>query len=293
MTFFPTNAQIRQWVKTQSEVHKDVLELFNLGFTYGGQEIQGLSIGDKTKPMFYMHCTIHAREWIATTSCLWIIDQLLNEAENRQLRNDFHWVIVPVHNVDGYDYTRSGDRLWRKNRQPNSGTTCVGTDCNRNYGFQWGGAGASSSPCSETYRGSAKWSSPEAKAEDTWLAPHIARRNVKAYVDIHAYGGYVLSSWGYTTRLTPADYPEMDRNMRLMVAAIRAVNGNTYTFGQSGITLYETSGSTVDDLYGAGKVVNAYTIECAGNNFTPPASSIPVVGREVWAGIKALAKALA
>lgn len=27
--------------------------------------------------------------------------------------------------------------MWRKNRKPNSGSSCVGTDLNRNFGFQW------------------------------------------------------------------------------------------------------------------------------------------------------------
>ena len=31
------------------------------------------------------------------------------------------------------------DRMWRKTRSPNAGTTCVGTDPNRNWGEGWGG----------------------------------------------------------------------------------------------------------------------------------------------------------
>ena len=31
------------------------------------------------------------------------------------------------------------DRLWRKNRRPNKGSECIGTDLNRNWQFQWGG----------------------------------------------------------------------------------------------------------------------------------------------------------
>jgi hypothetical protein len=30
------------------------------------------------------------------------------------------------------------DRMWRKNRTPNSGSTCVGTDLNRNFDEMWG-----------------------------------------------------------------------------------------------------------------------------------------------------------
>jgi len=51
--------------------------------------------------------------------------QLLDEAE---------FVIIPVLNVDGYVYTWTNDRLWRKNRRPPpAGGTCYGIDLNRNY----------------------------------------------------------------------------------------------------------------------------------------------------------------
>ena len=52
--------------------------------------------------------------------------------------------------------------LWRKNRQPNAGSSAVGTDLNRNWGFQWGCCGGSSGTfSSETYRGAAPFSAPE------------------------------------------------------------------------------------------------------------------------------------
>jgi len=37
-------------------------------------------------------------------------------------------------------------------RSQNPGTTCKGSDPNRNWGYRWGEKGASSNPCSETYR---------------------------------------------------------------------------------------------------------------------------------------------
>lgn len=29
--------------------------------------------------------------------------------------------------------------MWRKNRSPNAGSECVGTDLNRNYDWMWNG----------------------------------------------------------------------------------------------------------------------------------------------------------
>ena len=50
-------------------------------------------------------------------------------------------------NPDGaeYDLDRLDPyRAWRKNRQPNAGSTAIGTDLNRNYGYRWACCGGSS-----------------------------------------------------------------------------------------------------------------------------------------------------
>ena len=61
--------------------------------------------------------------------------------------------------------------MWRKNREANPGSSCVGTDINRNFGFNWGDtSGASSSPCSETFFGKGAWSTKEARAMQDYLA---------------------------------------------------------------------------------------------------------------------------
>ncbi|CAH2043874.1 unnamed protein product, partial [Iphiclides podalirius] len=50
------------------------------------------------------------------------------------------WYLVPVVNPDGYAYTHTNDRLWRKNRA-RIGNSPVGVDLNRNFGetitFPW------------------------------------------------------------------------------------------------------------------------------------------------------------
>ena len=40
--------------------------------------------------------------------------------------------IIPIVNPDGYVYSHTTDRYWRKNRQPNPGSSYIGTDLNRN-----------------------------------------------------------------------------------------------------------------------------------------------------------------
>jgi len=238
---------------------------------------------------FFIHCTIHAREWISTTTCAYIIEQLLTVDTN--LLQYYNWVIVPVLNVDGYTYSHQTTRLWRKNRQPNSGSSCVGTDLNRNYAVGWSGPGASPDECSETYYGAEEFSGTEIAAQRTFITNWGGR--IAAFADIHAYGGYFMSPWGYTYSYPPTDiYADMNSLMVASVAAIRSINGNSYRYGSVANTIYQASGGSNDWTYGDFNVVPSFALECSGTSFTPQTSSILPVGREVYAGIKTLANNL-
>ena len=42
------------------------------------------------------------------------------------------WYIIPLLNPDGYEWSQTKDRLWRKNRRPPPGnSSCAGVDLNR------------------------------------------------------------------------------------------------------------------------------------------------------------------
>jgi len=281
-------SSITNWMNQQGSTHgAGVAQVFIISKTHLGANIYALDLGNRplNKPTIYIQCGIHAREWIAPSTCLWIIDQILN-VDDGTLLSRFRWVVVPVLNVDGYAYTGS-DRLWRKNRQPNSGSTCVGTDLNRNYGYMWGGPGSSNSPCSETYRGSAAFSGPEIAGTRDFLNTLGTGRLVSFY-DIHAYGAYFMSAWGYTCQTYPPDYDRMDALMRVGAAAIRPINNRNYVFGDSCNTIYQTSGGSNDWSYATGpRTVHSYCIEAFGTSFTPPTSWIRPMGAEIYAGIRA------
>lgn len=86
-----------------------------------------------------MEANIHAREWIAVESTCWLINHLLT-AENddgADLLRQFDWYIIPTVNPDGFKYSHENNRMWRKTRSPNAGTTCYGTDGNRNFHWSW------------------------------------------------------------------------------------------------------------------------------------------------------------
>lgn len=63
-----------------------------------------LSTGGKNKPAIFIDAGIHAREWIAPVTSLYIIDQMVMN-QNRYLLNNVDWYILPVLNPDGYEFT--------------------------------------------------------------------------------------------------------------------------------------------------------------------------------------------
>ena len=97
-------------------------------------------------------------------------------------------------NPDGYLYTQTDNRLWRKTRKPN-GNGCFGTDANRNFGFHWGTGGSSSDPCSDTYMGSEPFSEIETANMRDWLTAN--KDMIKFYNNVHSYSQLILLPWGW------------------------------------------------------------------------------------------------
>jgi murein tripeptide amidase MpaA len=89
-----------------------------------------------------------------------------------------------VMNVDGYEYSHTTNNMWRKSRKPNTGTTCIGTDLNRNFGTNHCGIGSSTNPCSDTYCGKTAFD-------------NVETNNLKAFAEkVKAEGGQILIETG-------------------------------------------------------------------------------------------------
>jgi hypothetical protein len=101
----------------------------------------------------------------------------------------------------GFKYTQSADRMWRKNRQQTSGSSCLGHDINRNWPYQWDGPGSSTNPCAEDFRGSSQGDAPETKALSGFLQQVKNSQGLKLYIDYHSY------SQLFMTRKTPRSCP--------------------------------------------------------------------------------------
>ena len=131
--------------------------------------------------------------------------------------------------------------MWRKTRSRNSGTMCVGTDPNRNWGYKWGGAGASTNPCSETYRGRTSFSEVETASIRDYLNKESSLKSFKLFLTYHSYGQYILYPWGYA-RVDHPNREQMHALGELAKEAKRAGGGNSYRVGSSAKLLYPAAG---------------------------------------------------
>jgi len=181
--------------------------------------------------------------------------------------------------------------MWRKTRKPNSGTSCVGTDPNRNWPYMWNRGGSSPDPCNDAYHGSAPGSETEPMAIAN-LVKNTPR--VMGYMDIHSYSQLFMSAWGYTTAL-PRDYTRMLQLMTPIVNSIASIHGRRYREGNIASTIYVASGSSVDYTYGELGVVYSWAVELRDTGqygFILPANQIRPQGEEFMAGVMVMANAI-
>ncbi|EDO43305.1 predicted protein, partial [Nematostella vectensis] len=274
-----------------------------VGSTYEGPnlvfQIKGRSLPEK--PVFFMNCGIHAREWITPATCMYIITQFITKYRSdksvTEVLDKMDFIIMPVLNADGYVYTWTGNRMWRKTRKPNIQSwwgqkTCYGTDPNRNWGYKWGLPGASSNPCSDTFRGKTAQSEVEVDNVAKFLKGLGPR--VKGYMDIHAYSQFWMIPWGYTTA-NAKDHKELMRVSKIGVDAIRQTYGTAYRYGSSSNIIYKNSGSSKDYTYGHLNIKYSFALELRDTGrygfLLPPGQILPTA-LETFNGIIAMAKAM-
>jgi len=191
---YHTYEEIDEFWQDLAASYPDIVNYITIGETYEGRPITGVKIGARgaTKGAFF-NGGQHAREWISNPTVQGIAYNLAslyyaNDTEVVEFVDNIEFTIVAPLNPDGFVYTWSDDRLWRKNREPNAGAICIGVDTNRNWGYKWGTGGSSNQPCSDTYMGPSAMSSYEPQAVDAYLKSRLsAGIDVLSYIDFHAY----------------------------------------------------------------------------------------------------------
>ncbi|KAF4470236.1 carboxypeptidase A4 [Fusarium albosuccineum] len=278
-------------------------EIITAGSSFQGRTLTGIHIwgsgGKGSKPAILFHGTVHAREWISTMTTEYMAYQLLtkyaSDSAVKAVVDKFDFYIMPVVNPDGFAYSQSTNRLWRKNRQTLSGSSCVGRDINRNWPFKWElTGGASTDPCDETFKGRAAGDAPELKGLKAQVDSLSAGNGIRIYIDFHSYGQYILWPYGYDCSVVAPDDAALNSMASRASAGIRGVSGTSYTLGNACRALYATTGDSTDYIHGVAKSKYTYTFELRDRGtygFSLPANQIQPTVRETWAGVLAMLQA--
>ncbi|XP_055254049.1 carboxypeptidase O isoform X1 [Moschus berezovskii] len=283
--------EIYQWMNEIREKYTEVVTQHFLGMTYESRPMYYLKISQPSnnpKKIIWMDCGIHAREWIAPVFCQWFVKEILqNYKDNsriRRLLKNLDFYVLPVLNIDGYIYTWTTDRLWRKSRSPHNNGTCFGTDLNRNFDASWCSIGASHNCESLTFCGTGPMSEPETKAVSSFI--ESKKENIACFLTMHSYGQLILVPYGYTKNKSN-NHEELIQVGQKAANALKAKHGTNYRVGSSADILYATSGSSRDWARDIG-IPFSYTFELRDNGtygFVLPETQIQATCEETMEAV--------
>ncbi|XP_029955861.1 carboxypeptidase A6 [Salarias fasciatus] len=290
--------EIQNWMLEMNRTQPDLVDMFSVGKSYEGRPLYVLQLGKRSRPQkkaVWIDCGVHAREWIGPAFCQWFVKEAIGsyqyDSVMTRLLNQLNFYVMPVFNVDGYRFSWTTDRFWRKTRSKNHKFHCRGVDANRNWKVKWCEEGASSHPCDDTYCGPFPESEPEVKAVAKFLRKH--KKRIKAYISIHAYAQMLLYPYSYKYATIP-NFDCVELAAHNAVTALYSAYGVRYRYGPASTTLYVSSGSSIDWAYRNG-IPYAFAFELRDTGyfgFLLPETLISPTCTETMRAVKAIASGL-
>jgi len=302
---------IHRYLDLLAQQHPTLVTTREIGRSWEGRPLKVLEISEAgnsaEKPCIFLEGGIHSREWIATSTVLYIAGALLRDASKSDVKSMLqHFVftiLVPV-NPDGYVYSWEVNRMWRKTRSDRKEFLCngavAGVDANRNWGATFGQTASQyyemrlRDPCSEVFIGPEAFSEPETKAPSDYMSERQQKSlkmksgYVAAFLDYHSYAEAMLPPWAYTAE-TPSDPDGSYQTSMTSFINQAFYNTSGRTFNAGADVFPPDPGTGPDWAYAALGIRATMTIELEGHSFCLPATQIENVGREQFAGVKALA----
>jgi extracellular matrix protein 14 len=234
------------WLRLMASMFPSHVSLTSIGRSAEGRDIPALRVGARVefppghehdkRPTLLITGGSHAREWISVSSAAYIAYSLVTAYEDprfpdvTKLLNHFDVTFLPVLNPDGYDYTFSTDRLWRKTRQQTPLPFCPGIDMDRAFPFGWDGNNTADNPCSEDFAGTSPLESLEAKRLNDWARNQTEQSNVTfvSYLDLHSYSQEVLYPYSYSCDVEPPNLEDLEEVALGLAKSFRLTFGHYY-----------------------------------------------------------------
>lgn len=241
-TQFHMLEDIYDFVDSLTESYPRLITPYTIGYSYENRPIKAIKISHKpNNKAIFIESQIHAIEWISSAASTCFFNNLFH-SENKTLSKmlkDYDWIYVPVLNPDGFVYSHTVERLWRKNRKPtgfsNSSGICYGTDLNRNFGFEWGALSAwnFNEPCDHWYGGGTPDSQPEVLAIQEFINS-FPDDYIKMYIPFHSYGNFVLLPYSHSNEVIPPNFDQMMRIAKGFADAAQVKYGTVFRYGATG-----------------------------------------------------------
>ncbi|XP_053742037.1 carboxypeptidase A2-like [Synchiropus splendidus] len=281
---------IYSWMDTLVAQYPNLVTKELIGESYENRPMYVLkfSTGGDKRPAIWIDTGIHSREWVSQATGVWTANKIAtdygHDTSLTTLLNQMDIYLLILANPDGYVYSHTNDRMWRKTRSRNTGSVCQGVDPNRNWDAGFGGPGASRNPCSDSYHGPSAHSEVEVKNVVDLIKKH---GNFKSFISVHAYSQLLMYPYGYSCNHVP-DMAELDAVGRAAVQKLTSLYGTRYKVGSICRIIYQASGGSIDWSYNMGiKYSYAFELRDTGRyGFILPATQIIPTASETWLALK-------
>ncbi|XP_071949823.1 carboxypeptidase B-like isoform X3 [Antedon mediterranea] len=313
------------WLRILEKRYENIASMFTIGRTFEGRDMYVMKItsnvrDENEKSGIWIEGGIHAREKISPATMVFIIQQLLEEYGNddvvTELVDGLIWYILPVVNIDGYEFSMKPLEnattirqffkteadvesevwkalYWRKTRSVNEGTTCIGVDPNRNWDFKWEALRVNKDTnktfCLISDPGLKPFSEVEIQNIAKFLMEHSY---IDAYLSVHSYGQMIIFPWCWT-KDNISDYEDLQNLSDKVSKAIESVNGTKYRSGP--VPSLILTGCSCDWTYAVAGIKYSYGIELRDTGtygFFLPEDQIEPTGIETLEGFKEIGKHL-
>lgn len=295
---------IYSWLDLIQESYPDLVNIEWLGTTYEGRDIKAIHLSsplglNPKKKTIVITSGVHAREWVSVSTSLFIISNLLARYNSNKFYkketfflNYLDFLIIPVFNPDGYDYTWNSDRLWRKNRQETYLPRCFGIDIDHSFGYHW--QKSEDFPCGESYSGEIEFEAIEAQNINNYINITKNEHDIYGYIDLHSYTQKVLYPYAYSCTDEPRDAENLIELAYGIQKKIRLTKGKIYEVlpacEDRGVDWLPGlgAGSSLDYMY-HNRAHWAFQLklrDTGSHGFLLPSSYITPVGKEIYNAIK-------
>jgi carboxypeptidase A1 len=295
-TRYLTLDEIYAAMRQLADQNPRLVQMFEIGKSIENRPIYALRLTReprrahvyRDRPQVVINAMQHAREWITPPVVLYFAYRLVAEyPTNTQVREALDRLevyVVPVVNPDGYVFTHTTNRLWRKNRRYHRQDIQPTRIWRRPEPQLELWLGRCRVPAGSHRATPIEAAAPFSEPETYWLSRWLlSLPTLRAHVDVHSYSQLILWPWGYTTDRAPFD-GVFERVGLAMQTAIQSVHGQFYTAGSIASTLYIASGGMTDWVFGArGALSFSYELRDTGQyGFLLPPDQILPTCEEVY-----------